>query len=459
MTNRLELINPFNGEKFRELTYHSWQEVKSLLITAGNTQQEWKHTEISERIQLVQNAMDYFKENADTISRDITLQMGKPVSQSRNEVKGMIHRSDVCCTLAEDALKNITLTEADGLRRFIKREPLGVILDIAAWNYPLLIAVNVVVPAVLAGNAVIIKHSSLTPLCAIAFEKAFKHAGAPEGLVTALIMDHATTEKGIQSGLIHHVAFTGSVAGGRRVKTSVGSQFIKTGLELGGKDPAYIREDANVDKVIPAVMDGVFYNAGQSCCAVERIYVHHTLFDTFLSGAIQYMNVLNIGNPMEETTDLGPMAQLSGIETAIVQINDAESKGADVHYYDGNIPEGSHFSAPAILTDVNHNMEVMMEESFGPIVGIMPVQSDDDAIKLMNDSPYGLTASVWTEDIEKAIEIGNQIETGTFYMNRCDVLDPALPWMGVKDSGKGCTLSTLGIQEMTRPKAFNMKFD
>jgi len=459
MINKLELINPFNGEKFRELTYHSWQEVESLLITAGNSQQEWKHTEISERIQLVKDAMDYFHKNQKTIADDITGQMGKPITQSMSEVTGMIHRSDVCCTLAEDALKNITLTEADGLRRFIKREPLGVILDIAAWNYPLLIAVNVVVPAVLAGNSVAIKHSSLTPLCGKAFEDAFKFAGAPDGLVTSLIMEHQTTEQVIQSGLIHHLAFTGSVTGGRRVKTSVGSQFIETGLELGGKDPAYIREDANVDKVIPAVMDGVFYNAGQSCCAVERIYVHHTLFDTFLSRAIQYMNALNIGNPMEETTDLGPMAQLSGVETAIAQINDAETKGADVHYYSGNVPEESHFLAPAILTNVNHQMDIMQEESFGPIVGIMPVQSDADAIKLMNDSPYGLTASVWTKDAEKAIEIGNQIETGTFYMNRCDVLDPALPWVGVKDSGKGCTLSTLGIQEMTRPKAFNMKFD
>jgi len=457
--SKLELINPFNGEKFRDLAYHSWKEVESLLITAGNLQQEWRHTEIPERIQLVKDAMDYFHENQRTIAEDITQQMGKPITQSMNEVKGMIRRADVCCTLAEDALKDITLTEVDGLRRFIKREPLGVVMDIVAWNYPLLIAVNVIVPAILAGNAVAIKHSSLTPLCATVFEEAFNHAGAPEGLVTALILDHATSEKTIQSGLIQHLAFTGSVAGGRRVKASVGSQFIETGLELGGKDPAYIREDANVDKVIPVVMDGVFYNAGQSCCAIERIYVHHTLFDTFLSRAIQYMNALTIGNPMEETIYLGPMAQLSGVETAIAQINDAEAKGADIHYYSGNVPEGRHFLAPAILTNVDHQMDIMQEESFGPIVGIMPVHSDVDAIKLMNDSPYGLTASVWTKDAEKAIEIGNQIETGTFYMNRCDILDPALPWVGVKDSGIGCTLSTLGIQEMTRPKAFNIKFD
>jgi acyl-CoA reductase-like NAD-dependent aldehyde dehydrogenase len=459
MINKLELINPFNGEKFRELTYHSRQEVESLLITAGNSQQEWKHTEISERIQLVKDAMDYFHKNQKTIADDITRQMGKPITQSINEIAGMIHRSDVCCTLAEDALKNITLAETDGLRRFIKREPLGVILDIAAWNYPLLIAVNVVVPAVLSGNSVAIKHSSLTPHCGKAFEDAFKFAGAPDGLVTSLIMKHQTQKQVIQSGLIQHLAFTGSVAAGRRVKALVGSQFIESGLELGGKDPAYIREDANVDKVIPAVMDGVFYNAGQSCCAVERIYVHHTLFDTFLSRAIQYMNALNLGNPMEETIDLGPMAQLSGVETAIAQINDAETKGADVHYYSGNVPEGRHFLTPAILTNVDHQMDIMQEESFGPIVGIMPVQSDAVAIKLMNDSPYGLTASVWTKDAEKAIEIGNQIETGTFFMNRCDFLDPALPWVGVKDSGKGCTLSALGIQYLTKPKGYYLKLN
>jgi acyl-CoA reductase-like NAD-dependent aldehyde dehydrogenase len=330
-------------------------------------------------------------------------------------------------------------------------------LDIAAWNYPLLIAVNVVVPAVLAGNSVAIKHSSLTPLCGKAFEDAFKHAGAPDGLGTSLIMGHQTTEQVIQSGLIHHLAFTGSVAGGRRVKASAGNQFIETGLELGGKDPAYIREDANLETTIPSVMDGVFYNAGQSCCAVERIYVHESLFDEFVAGAIECMNNLKIGDPMDDSMDMGPLAQLSGITTINEQILDAERKGAIITRHPGPSPEGDNYLLPAILTNVNHNMSIMMEESFGPVVGIMPVQSDIEAIELMNDSPYGLTASVWTKDVEKALEIGNQIETGTFYMNRCDVLDPTLPWVGVKDSGKGCTLSTLGIQGMTRPKSYHLK--
>ncbi len=453
----LQLSNPATGETFRELPCHSWEEVKAKLKTSGQVQKKWQKSSISSRTQLVQNAMDYFKENSYSIARDISLQMGKPVSQSKNEVKGMIHRAEVCCGLTEDALKDIYLPDKDGLKRFIKREPLGVVLDIAAWNYPLLIAVNVVVPAVLAGNAVAIKHSSLTPLCAIAFEEAFKHAGAPEGLVTALIMEHATTEKVIQSRFIHHVAFTGSVKGGRKVQRSASIQSMDVGLELGGKDPAYIREDANLNSAVAGVMDGALYNGGQSCCAVERIYVHNSHFDKFVEQASQFMNNLKIGDPMNDSIDMGPLAQKSGIKTLEDQLKDAADKGAKILTHPGPVPSGENYILPAILTDVNHSMQVMVEESFGPIVGIMPVESDEEAVHLMNDSPYGLTASVWTHDSEKAIEIGNQIETGTFFMNRCDFLDAALPWVGVKDSGKGCTLSVLGIQQLTRPKSYHLK--
>jgi acyl-CoA reductase-like NAD-dependent aldehyde dehydrogenase len=454
---KLKLVNPSTSKIFRELPYHSWEEVKARLKLSGQIQKEWKSASIDSRISLVQNAMKYFKENEDIIATDITLQMGKPIQQSKNEVRGMIHRAEICCGLTEDALKEISLPDKYGLKRFIKREPMGVVLDIAAWNYPLLIAINVIVPAVLAGNAVAIKHSSLTPLCAIAFEDAFKHGGAPEGLVTALIMDHTTTEKAIQSGLIHHVAFTGSVRGGRRVQTSASSQFMDVGLELGGKDPAYIREDANLYSAVPGIMDGVFYNAGQSCCAVERIYVHHSLFDEFVEQAAQFMDNLKIGDPMNASINMGPLAQKSGIKTVENQLKDATDKGSKILTYPGSVPDGENYILPAILINVNHQMEIMMEETFGPIVGIMAVQSDEEAINLMNDSLYGLTASVWTNDVENAIEIGSRIETGTFFMNRCDYLDPALPWVGIKDSGKGCTLSALGIQQLTRPKGYNLK--
>ena len=454
---KLKLVNPSTGETFRELPYHLWDEVKTQLTISGKIQKEWKESSIDSRIELVQSTMEYFKSNANTIAQDITLQMGKPISQSKNEVKGTIHRAEICCSLAVDALKDISFPKKEGFQRFIHREPLGVVLDIAAWNYPLLIAVNVVVPAILAGNAVIIKHSSLTPLCAITFEDAFKRAGAPDGLVANLIMDHKITEKVIQSGLIHHLAFTGSVNGGRQVQTSSSSQFIDVGLELGGKDPAYIREDANLETAVPGVMDGVFYNGGQSCCAVERIYVHETLFDKFVQKAIEFMNKLKIGDPMDEVTDIGPMAQESVIKTVAKQLKDAEDKSARIIRHTGTVPKGKKYLLPVILTNVNHNMKIMMEETFGPIIGIMPVKSDKQAIQYMNDSRYGLTASVWTNDSEKAFFIGNQIETGTFFMNRCDYLDPSLPWVGVKDSGKGCTLSALGIQQLTRPKGYNMK--
>ena len=352
----LELINSATGEKLIKLPFHSREETKAKLVAAGKVQAEWKKTSISHRISIIQGSMDYFRENVGTIARDITLQMGKPISQSKNEVNATIHRAEVCCRLVEDALQDITLPDIDKLQRFIKREPLGVILDIAAWNYPLLIAVNVVVPAILAGNAVAIKHSSLTPLCSIVFEDAFKHAGAPDGLVSSLIMDHHITEKVIQSGLIHHLAFTGSVGGGRKVLTSASRQFIDVGLELGGKDPAYIREDANLESSVDGVMDGVFYNGGQSCCAVERIYVHQSLLDVFVNGAIQFMNKLKIGNTLDDVTDMGPLAQMSGIKTVTKQLKDAEDKGAKIIRHQSTVPEGENFLLPAILINVNHQI-------------------------------------------------------------------------------------------------------
>jgi len=452
-----ELINPTTGEKNNTFSYHTLDDAKSLLTTASLIQKKWKLTSIKYRIKIVEKSMDFFQDNLEAIARDITLQMGKPITQSRNEVRSMLLRAKTMCELAEDALQDITLSKLEGFHRFIRREPIGVVLDIAAWNYPLLIAVNIVVPAILAGNTVAIKHSSITPLCAKHFEDAFKNTLPSEGLVTALILDHATTDAIIRSGMIHHLAFTGSVVGGKKINESASGQCIDVGLELGGKDPAYIREDADLDLTVPNVMDGVFYNAGQSCCSIERIYIHHSKMNEFVDRAVQYMNKLKIGDPLDMATSIGPMAQESGIETIKKQLKDAKSNGANIKYHPGPLPNSRNYILPAILTNVNHNMDVMMKESFGPIVGIMGVDSDEQAIALMNDSPYGLTASVWTNDSQKAIEIGSRLDTGTFFMNRCDYLDPALPWVGVKDSGRGCTLSILGLQQLTRPKSYHLK--
>ena len=366
---------------------------------------------------------------------------------------------EILTELSPSALAEEFLPEIEGFNRFIRHEPLGIVLNIASWNYPLLVAVNITVAAILAGNSVILKHSALTPLCGNVFERAFLSAGAPEYLMNAVIMDHITTEKIIESGKIDHVAFTGSVSGGHRIHRAAANNnnFIDTGLELGGKDPAYIREDADLEVAIDSVMDGAFYNAGQSCCAVERIYVHHSRYEEFVSRAIQWLDAQIIGDPMDKSTTMGPLAKQTGIDTLNRQIKQAEECGAVVHPYGGTIPETGQYCRPVILTQVDHSMAIMTDETFGPAVGIMSVVGDAEAIRLMNDSPFGLTASVWTHDREQAMSIGNQINTGTFYMNRCDYLDPALPWVGVKDSGKGTSLSRIGIRNLTRPKSIHLK--
>jgi acyl-CoA reductase-like NAD-dependent aldehyde dehydrogenase len=364
---------------------------------------------------------------------------------------------DGLCEIAESALKETSLPEIDGFERYIKREPLGVVLDIVAWNYPLLIAVNIVIAAVLAGNSVLIKHSSISPLCALHFEKAFEYAGASINLVRALVLSHETTEALINSGMIDYVSFTGSVSGGYKIQKTASNHFINVGLELGGKDPAYVREDAELANTIENIMDGVFYNGGQSCCSVERIYVHSSLYEVFLNGAINWMENLIINDPLDSKTTMGPMAQKSGISLINKQLDEAKFKNAILHTFSGEIPKKGNFMRPVIATNVNHSMDIMMEESFGPVVGIMSVNNDEEAIKLMNDSPYGLTASIWTQNQKIAGEIADKINTGTVFMNRCDFLDPLLPWVGVKNSGKGASLSIIGIQQLTRPKSYHFK--
>ncbi len=450
----MELINPATEENFDTVELMKTQDVILIAENSKNIQKSWKKLGLSNRIECVSKALNWFKDNLDSVATDITFQMGKPITQSRNEVKGMIKRAEVCCKIAKNALEDINFTSESGVKKYIRRDPLGVVLNIAAWNYPLLTAVNVIVPSILAGNSVLLKHSSITPLCGLHFESAFLESGAPEGLVKSLLISHQTTDKLIKSGLIDHVSFTGSISGGREINQSASSQFIYTGLELGGKDPAYICEDADIQSAIDGIIDGVFYNAGQSCCAVERIYVHERVYDEFVSGASDVMNNLQMGNPLDETTTLGPLAQQSGQNHIIHQIKSARENGATIEYGNFDCPEAGYYHFPTILTDVNHSMDVMIEESFGPIVGIMPVKNDEEATMLMNDSNYGLTASVWTTDLDRAMNIGNQIETGTFLMNCCDFLDPELAWTGVKDSGKGCSLSVLGIQNLTRPKSY-----
>jgi acyl-CoA reductase-like NAD-dependent aldehyde dehydrogenase len=386
--------------------------------------------------------------------------MGRPLVHAPGELRGFAERARTMIELAPQALAPVTPAPKAGLRRFITREPVGVVLTVAPWNYPYLTAVNSVVPALLAGNAVILKHALQTPLCAERFARAFAQAGLPRGVFQFVHCSHEDVARLIASERIAYVSFTGSVAGGHAIQRAAAGRFIATGLELGGKDPAYVRADADLEHAVENLVDGAFFNAGQSCCGIERIYVHQALYPRFVEAFVALTSTYRLGNPLDLQTTLGPMVRTAAAEQVREQIGEAVARGARALIPEANFEasrSGTPYLAPQVLVDVNHEMRVMREESFGPVVGLMQVEDDDEAVRLMNDSNYGLTASVWTRDEEAALALGQRVETGTWFMNRCDYLDPSLAWTGVKDSGRGCSLSSLGFEALTRPKSFHLR--
>ena len=458
-SNEISVINPFSEEIVFHVAGLAADEVDGVVATARAAYLGWRGTHIAQRQALCTRVAAWFKDHQEAIALDITNQMGKPIGQARGEVNGLVDRATHMIAIAEESLKDDVLPHKEGFARYIRHEPKGVVLDIAAWNYPLLIAVNVVIPAVLAGNAVIVKHSSKTPRCGSVFEEAFKAAGAPAGLVQAVAADHKVTELLIQHPGVDHVSFTGSVSGGRQVNHSAADRFIDVGLELGGKDPAYVCADADFDWAVANCIDGAFYNAGQSCCAVERIYVEAPIYDRFVEAAAAAVRAYKLGDPMNPETTIGPLASKAAPAFLKQQVDDAVNAGGRLVVSPDEfiLPSRGYFCAPALVADAPQDCSLMQEESFGPVIGILKVSGDEEAIKYMNDSPYGLTASIWTSDVDRAVRIGEQIETGTFFMNRCDFLDPALPWCGVKDTGRGATLSQYGLTAFTRLKSMHLR--
>lgn len=462
MNNRLQqAISPIDGVVYAKRPLATNEQIEGTLAKALTAQQNWKRTPIAERVTVCRQMMAWLVERADEIGTELTWQIGRPIAYSPFEIRrGFAERVTYMCDIAEQELSDLAIEPKENFQRFIRREPLGVVLVLAPWNYPWLASVNAIVPAILAGNSVILKIAPQTPLVAERYAEAFAAAGLPAGVFQFLHIDHDQVAEVIQDARISFVAFTGSVAGGHAVQRAASERFIATGLELGGKDPAYVRPDAQLEATIENLVDGAMFNSGQSCCAVERIYVHSDVYEKFVAGFVDLTSQYKLGNPLDPKITLGPMVRTDAADKVRAHIQDALQRGAKALIAPTLFPKnqkGTPYLAPQVLVDVDHNMLVMTEETFGPVVGIMPVKSDEEAVQLMNDSRYGLTASIWTTDVDAALRIGDQIETGTWLMNRCDYLDPALAWTGVKDSGRGCTLSKLGFAAFTRPKSFHLR--
>jgi len=460
MSESLRTISPVDGSVYVERPLAGAAEINKALDVARAAQAQWRTVPVATRQEILRKAVAAFVAKKDEIAAEISWQMGRPISQAGGEVNGFKERADYMIDIAPEAIGDYNPGEKAGFNRFIRREPLGVVAIIAPWNFPYLTAVNGVVPALMAGNAVVLKHSHQTPLCAERFAEAFEAAGLPKGLFQYLHLSHADAEKLMGDTRVDFVNFTGSVPGGHAVQKAVGGKFIATGMELGGKDPAYLRSDVNIDHAVENVIDGAFFNTGQSCCGIERIYAHESVFDAFVEKATDLVSQYRLGSPIDTETNLGPMVRASSAAFVRGQIADAIRDGAkaliDPSKFAAN-KEGTPYLAPQVLINVDHSMRVMSEESFGPVVGIMKVTSDEEAIALMNDSEFGLTASIWTADEDAALLIGDRLQTGTVFMNRADYLDPALAWTGVKNSGRGCTLSKLGYESLTRPKSFHLR--
>ena len=456
-----QTISPVDSSVYLERRLAGPKAIESALSKAERIRKTWKSTSLADRAVICKKVVQYFVENAAEIGEEISWQMGRPIRYAPMEItKGFKERAEHMIGIAEETLDDIPTGKVVGFKKFIRREPIGTVMVLAPWNYPYLTSVNAVIPAIMAGNPVVLKHAQQTPLCAERYAAAFEYAGIPEGVFQYLHLSHDQVAAVIRDTRIAYVAFTGSVGGGRAVQSAVNQRFITAGLELGGKDPAYVRADADLDFAIENLVDGAFFNSGQSCCGIERIYVHEKHYQSFVDGFVSLTRQYRLGNPLEKETTLGPMVRVSAADFVKKQIEEATQKGArtliDSLQFSAH-QEGTPYMAPQVLVDVDHSMQIMTEETFGPVVGIMPVKSDEEAIQLMNDSQYGLTASIWSKDTERVIEIGDQIDTGTVFMNRCDYLDPALAWTGVKNSGKGCTLSALGYASFTRPKSFHLR--
>ncbi len=456
MTQKLKCISPIDGVLFAERPVQSYDAVSELATRAKDAQAAWAQRPLQERIDLVMAGVAVIGEMNDAIVPELAKMMGRPVRYG-GEFSGFNERASHMASIAHQALADIEIADDEHFFRCIKRVPHGVVLVVAPWNYPYMTAINTVAPALIAGNAVVLKHATQTLLVGERMVEAFHQAGVPQEVFQNIFVDHETTSKLIANRCFDFINFTGSVGGGKAMERAAAGTFTGIGLELGGKDPGYVIEDADLDAAVDTLIDGAMFNSGQCCCGIERIYVVEPLFNEFVDKAVAIVRDYRLGNPLDAETTLGPMANMRFANQVRSQIDEAVAEGAIAHIETFEEDDGGAYLSPQILTNVSHDMRVMREESFGPVAGIMKVKDDAEAIRLMNDSDFGLTASLWTKDIARAEAIADQINTGTIFMNRCDYLDPALCWTGCKDTGRGGGLSVIGYHNLTRPKSYHLK--
>ncbi len=452
----LSCISPIDGSVFAERETLDLDQAKEAVTRARAAQADWAARPLEDRIALVRAGVAAVGAMNDDIIPELAHMMGRPV-RYEGEFGGFEERASHMADIAAQALADIPVGEDATFKRYIKRIPHGVVFVVAPWNYPYMTAINTVAPALIAGNAVMLKHATQTLLVGERMAQAFHSAGIPEDVFQNVFLDHGTTSGLIAADAFDFINFTGSVSGGRAMEQAAAGTFTPLGLELGGKDPGYVMEDADLDAAADTLIDAAMFNSGQCCCGIERIYVHQSRFDAFVDKAVAIVQGYTLGNPLDSETTLGPMANVRFAQEVRAQTAEAIGQGATPLIDCFAQDDGAAYLSPQILINVTHEMRVMRDESFGPVVGIMPVKDDAEAIDLMNDSDFGLTASLWTADIDRAIAIGDRIETGTVFMNRADYLDPGLCWTGCKQTGRGGGLSIIGYHNLTRPKSYHLK--
>ena len=454
--NEITCISPINGEIFAKRNTLSLKVAQEKVQLLRAAQKAWSARPLAERISLVMEGVDAVGKMNDQIVPELAQMMGRPIRYG-GEFGGFKERAQYMSEIAEQALQDIEISNDSSFKRYIKRIPHGLVFVVAPWNYPYMTAINTIAPALIAGNVVALKHATQTLLVGERLVDAFISVGIPEDVFINMYLDHDTTSRLIEENSFDFVNFTGSLRGGIEMERAAAGTFTPVGTELGGKDPGYVMEDADLDAAVETLIDGAMFNSGQCCCGIERIYVVESLYEKFLQKAINIVENYKLGNPLEPETTIGPMANKRFSDEVRLQINEAVELGATAHIEVFKNDDAGTYVTPQILTGVDHNMRIMNDETFGPVVCIMPVSSDEEAISLMNDSEFGLTASLWTKDVGRAEKIADQIETGTVFLNRADYLDPALCWTGCKNTGSGGGLSIIGYHNLTRPKSYHLK--